>query len=107
MNSVHDSWVSKRKSRVREAAPVQVYLDREEQDRLDRLTTQLDSTRSEVLRRGLAALEQSLLDPAAHPALRVIGLVERETRPGRDDPAREHDRVLAETEEQSWSRRGR
>ena len=99
--------MSKRKRQVRESAPVQVYLDREGQDRLERLTAQLDSTRSEVLRRGLEALEQSLLDPVTHPALRVIGLVERETRPGRTDPAREHDRVLADTEEKSWSRRVR
>jgi Arc/MetJ-type ribon-helix-helix transcriptional regulator len=99
--------MSKRKQRVREAAPVQVYLDREGQDRLERLTSQLDATRSEVLRRGLEALEQSLIDPAAHPALRVIGLAEREATPGRVDPAREHDRLLADAEERSWSRRGR
>jgi Arc/MetJ-type ribon-helix-helix transcriptional regulator len=99
--------MSKRKRQVREAAPVQVYLDREGQNRLERLTAQLESTRSEVLRRGLEILEQSLLDPATHPALKVIGLVEREAKPGRVDPAREHDRILAEGEEKSWSRRGR
>jgi hypothetical protein len=99
--------MSKRTRKVRETAPVQVYLDREERDRLDRLSAQLGSTRSDVLRRGLEALERNLLDPGQHPALKLVGLVDREVRPGRVDPAREHDRLLSETEERSWGRRGR
>ncbi len=41
----------------RVAEPVQVYLDRSDRDRLDRLTERLDTTKSDVLRRGLEALE--------------------------------------------------
>ena len=37
--------------------PVQVYLARPDRDRLERLAAQLDASKSEVLRRGLAALE--------------------------------------------------
>jgi hypothetical protein len=99
--------MSKRPRKVRETAPVQVYLDRAERDRLDRLSAHLGSTRSDVLRRGLEALERNLLDPGQHPALKLIGLVDREARPGRLDPARDHDRILGETEESSWGKRGR
>jgi hypothetical protein len=92
------------KRRVSEAAPVQVYLGREGQSRLDRLTAQLDTTKSEILRRGLMALERELLDPGAHPALRLIGIASSELgRAGDDDPARDHDRVLADDEEASWT----
>ena len=79
------------KRRVRE--PVQVYLDAADRDRLDRLTAQLDATKSEVLRRGLEALERRVTDPAEHPALRIIGILGEETRSVRkagdrwEDPA--------------------
>ena len=46
---------SKRAPRVSE--PVQVYLTEPDRERLDRLAEQLDATKSDVLRRGLAALE--------------------------------------------------
>ncbi|MEX2048360.1 MAG: hypothetical protein WEB90_02155 [Gemmatimonadota bacterium] len=82
--------------------PVQVYLDGADQERLDRLTSRLDSTKSDVLRRGLQALEQQLSDPSAHPALRIAGIVDV-SHPGAADAAREHDRLLAEAEENSWS----
>lgn len=49
--------------RVRE--PVQVYLDPSDQDRLERLTRGLGLSKSEVLRRGLEALEA--LDRPASP----------------------------------------
>ena len=92
------------KRRVSEAAPVQVYLGREGQSRLERLTAQLDTTKSEILRRGLMALERELLDPAAHPALRLIGLASAESAGGGgDDAARDHDRVLADEEEAAWA----
>ena len=91
---------------VSEAAPVQVYLGREGQERLERLTTHLDATKSEILRRGLLALEREILDPAAHPALRLIGIASNESGAGGDeDAAREHDRVLTDTEEDSWAPR--
>ncbi len=41
----------------RVAEPVQVYLDPADRDRLDRLTERLEATKSDVLRRGLEALD--------------------------------------------------
>ena len=96
--------------RVREAAPLQVYLDAAERDRLERLADQLGTTRSDVVRRSLEALEREVTDPEGHPALRVIGMVRAETGSPQPDPAREHDRVLADGEESSWApprRKGR
>ncbi|HET9708843.1 MAG TPA: hypothetical protein VFP39_11130 [Gemmatimonadales bacterium] len=93
----------------RVAEPVQVYLERPDADRLARLTTQLGATKSEVLRRGLAALERAVTDPASHPALRLIGLAEREaapSEPGRE-VARRHDDALARDEVASWRRSSR
>jgi hypothetical protein len=52
---------------ARVAEPVQVYLDRPDQERLERLATALDATKSDVLRRGLAALESQVLRPASRP----------------------------------------
>lgn len=91
----------------RVAEPVQVYLGAADRERLERLTTQLDATKSDVLRRGLESLERQLLDPAAHPALRLIGMA-REAEPGKGEagqrPADGHDRHLADTEIASWRR---
>lgn len=87
--------------RVRE--PVQVYLDRDDQERLDRLTHRLDTSKSDVLRRGLAALEQQVTNPSEHPALRIVGLVRAGPDDAAYDIAREHDRFLAETEEALWT----
>lgn len=90
--------------RVREAAPIQVYLSQDEQQRLDRLAEQLDASKSDVLRRALLALEREVLDPAVHPALRLIGITGAEPEPRRSyDVAREHDRALADDEEASWT----
>lgn len=89
----------------RVAEPVQVYLDAADRGRLGRLAEQLDSTKSDVLRRALEALERQLMDPSAHPALRIIGMGAGRpavSSPGYDS-AREHDRFLAESEEASWS----
>jgi hypothetical protein len=92
--------------RIRESAPVQVYLVADEQHRLERLADQLDVSKSEVIRRGLLSLERELLSPAAHPALRLIGIAPAEmTGLPAVDAAREHDRVLAESEESRWSAR--
>ena len=41
----------------RVAEPVQVYLGGPDRDRLERLAARLDTTKSDVLRRGLEALE--------------------------------------------------
>ena len=68
---------------VREAAPVQVYLDPDDQDRLERLAAQLEVSKSDVLRRGLDALERAVTDPAMHPALRLIGLTDQGKKSGR------------------------
>jgi len=49
----------------RVAEPVQVYLDRPDQERLERLVARLDATKSDVLRRGLEALESQIRRPAS------------------------------------------
>ncbi len=86
----------------RVGGPTQIYLTEADRSRLERLATQMGASKSEVLRRGLEALELQQLDPAAHPALRLIGLV-RDTVDRPDiDVARVHDRVLADDEEASW-----
>ena len=90
----------------RVAEPVQVYLRPAERDRLERLTTKLDTTKSDVLRRGLEALEGQLSDPERHPVLEIIGMVSTAGTPG-VDIARAHDEYLAATESASWSRRRR
>jgi hypothetical protein len=91
--------------KVREAAPVQVYLDSTERARLERLADQLALTRSDVVRRGLEALEREVTDPEEHPVLRIIGIGSSEEGDGEVDVARNHDRVLAELEIASWSRK--
>lgn len=57
----------------RGAEPVQVYLDAADQERLDRLTAKLDTNKSDVLRRGLAALE-SAIRPASGSAAAPVAL---------------------------------
>jgi hypothetical protein len=96
--------------RVREAAPLQVYLVADERDRLERLADQLDASKSDVVRRGLLALERELLSPSAHPALRLIGIADDEVAGAEStDVARNHDDVIADAEEASWTmpKRGR
>ena len=90
--------------RVREAAPLQVYLVPDERERLERLADQLDATKSDVIRRGLLALERELTSPAAHPALRLIGIADAEV-PGLSpaDAARDHDELLVDAEEAAWA----
>ena len=91
--------------RVRE--PAQVYLDPPEQERLERLTAELDTTKSDVLRRGLEALERELFDPEHHPALQIIGIAGVEQGgEGGFDVAREHDRFLAGLEDRRLSDEG-
>lgn len=82
--------------------PVQVYLDGGDQERLERLTSRLEATKSEVLRRGLQALEHQISDPTGHPALRIAGILDASDS-ATDDAARDHDRILADAEEASWS----
>ncbi len=87
----------------RVSEPVQVYLHRPDQDRLKRLTERLGTNKSDVLRRGLEALERQLTDPDDHPALRIIGLGASDTDPPpASDPVREHDRLLTDSEVASW-----
>jgi len=88
--------------RRRVSEPVQVYLRPRERERLERLTAELDTTKSDVLRRGLEALESQLSDPGRHPALDIVGIVSTSDDLG-GDVAREHDRYLAATEIASWS----
>jgi Arc/MetJ-type ribon-helix-helix transcriptional regulator len=95
-----------KRRRVGESTPVQVYLGPEERERLEAMAHRLDVTRSDVVRRGLLALERELTDPARHPALQIIGLADAGTA---DDtlgysPAVEHDRFLADAEAGGWTR---
>lgn len=93
----HEIMINRDK-RVRE--PVQVYLDAPEQERLERLTEEMDTTKSDILRRGLEALERELFDPEHHPALQIIGIAGEEQGGECDfDVAREHDRYLAGLED--------
>ena len=88
---------------TRVAEPIQVYLDRSQRRRLDRLAGELGLSKSDVVRRGLEALERQMTDPAEHPALAIIGIATREASTGPAyDVAREHDRFLAESEQRSW-----
>jgi len=50
------------------AQPVQVYLDRADRERLERLVERLEATKSDVLRRGLMALESQVRQPVSAPA---------------------------------------
>ena len=102
MNYDHESKESRPK-RVRE--PVQVYLDAPEQERLERLTQEMATTKSEVLRRGLEALEWELFDPERHPALKIIGIAGA-GQGGAGDVARDHDRYLAGLEDRRLAGQG-
>ncbi len=83
--------------RVRE--PVQVYLEAPDRERLERLADRLDTTKSDVLRQGLEALELQLTDPTSNPVLNIIGIADREIGPLLDyNPAVEFGRFLEETE---------
>ena len=83
--------------------PLQVYLDGAQRRRLEQMAGQLGLSKSDVVRRGLEALERQLTDPADHPALRIIGIAAAETAADAGyDVAREHDRYLAESERKSW-----
>jgi Arc/MetJ-type ribon-helix-helix transcriptional regulator len=91
-----------RAKRARE--PVQVYLDPPDRKRLERLTSEMETTKSDVLRRALEALERELLDPEQHPALQIIGVAgAREGREGDIDVARDHDLYLADLEDRRVS----
>ena len=81
----------------RVAEPVQVYLAHEERQTLKRLAEQLNLSMSDVVRRAIAALEESVMHPEKHPALRLVGMVDRDAAPTPPyDPAVEHDRFLAD-----------
>ena len=93
--------------RVSEASPIQVYLGPEEQARLTQLAERLKTSKSEVLRRGLLALEGELGEPDEDPILRAIGII-KESRPdpllaSGLDPARDHDAYIALAEERRWA----
>ena len=105
MNFNHENRNARKAKRVRE--PVQVYLDGPEQERLERLTEETGSTKSDVLRRGLEALEREVFDPERHPALRIIGIAgEAQRGEGDFDVAREHDRHLSDLEDRRLPQKG-
>lgn len=89
----------------RVAEPVQVYLDADQRARLERLAAQLDTSKSGVLRQALEALEREVTNPAAHPAIQLIGLATAESTESGKDAARDHDAVLADGEEECWDPR--
>lgn len=64
MKRGHDSG---KPGRGRVAEPVQVYLDPTDRERLERLAARFETTKSDVLRRGLAALESRTRPAAAVP----------------------------------------
>lgn len=106
MKERHESDPRRRPHGVSE--PVQVYLAPRDRERLDRLTGDLGATKSDVLRRGLEALERQLMDPEHHPALQVIGIAGEEAdREVGYDVAREHDRYLADLEDRRSGDTGR
>ena len=81
--------------RVSDPTPVQAYLAPEEYEALERLVDQLGTSKSDVIRRGIRAVEREFTDPHRHPALRLIGIAERKKScGGKSDPARDHDRHL-------------
>lgn len=93
------------KKPARVAEPVQVYLAPAEHARLGRLVSHLDSTKSDVIRRALAALEREVVDPARNPVLQLIGIARHIPSPDVGyDVAVEHDRFLADSEMASWSK---
>jgi len=65
----HGRDSKKRPARV--AEPVQVYLDPPDRERLDRLSAHLGTTKSDVLRRGLEALEAQTAAAAGRRGDRV------------------------------------
>lgn len=91
---------------ARVAEPVQVYLHPNDRDRLARLTDKLATSKSDVLRRGLEALEREVSDPAAHPALKLVGLGASDPAASLLDAARDHDAALGDAEVRSWSGAG-
>lgn len=69
----------------RVAEPVQVYLDRADRERLERLAARLDATKSDVLRRGLEALESRLRrGPAAASPVPLPTFTGQGVQPGVD-----------------------
>ncbi len=90
-------------SKISESTPIQVYLAPKQRARLDRLAEQLDTSKSDILRRGIMALEREITNPYAHPALRLIGLSDGAEHGPAYDVAAEHDRFFAESEEGTWS----
>jgi hypothetical protein len=104
MTKHHDQ----RRRSARVAEPVQVYLNPADQALLNDLSALVGSNKSDVLRRGLAALERELSDPASHPALGIIGIAAHETAASAGyDVAREHDRYFADLEDARARGKGR
>jgi len=92
----------KKPGRVRE--PIQVYLDRAERSRLDRLARELGVSRAEVLRRGLDALGGGGQMGDAHPMDDLVGAFDNPEAP--TDLAEGHDQYLAEDLERKWHQPG-
>ena len=100
-----------RLARGADRQPVQVYLDPNDLKRLERLRQDLGTNKSEVLRRGLKALEREIMDPDEHPVLKIIGMMDGAPAGGtpaaKDPPAAwAPDRLQVPPESEPEPRRG-
>lgn len=82
--------------------PIQVYLDRAERGRLDRLARDLGLSRAEVLRRGLESLERHEAKSFYEAFEPLIGAFDNPDAP--TDLSVNHDEYLAQDLEQEWHR---
>lgn len=87
---------------------MQVYLEPADRGTLEQLARHLELSKSDVIRRALAALERQTFAADAHPTLRLIGMVAEEAAaPLAYDPAAEHDRYLADVMDPKPARKQR
>jgi len=74
--------------------PIQVYLDRRERSRLDRLARELRLSRAEVLRQGLQSLERQQAGSLFEAFAPLLGAFDNPEAPS--DLAERHDEYLAQ-----------
>jgi hypothetical protein len=98
MTKRYDGKSPARSGRVRE--PVQVYLDVEDRDLLERVAKATGLPRTEVLRRGLRSLAAATLDAGtgSEPLGYLIGVLGND-RSVPTDLSAQHDRYLAKGDE--------
>ncbi len=84
--------------RVRE--PIQTYLNTGERAMLDRLAREMDVSRAEVLRRGLASLAGAVRGADYDPLDAIVGAFDNPHAPR--DLAENHDKYIVEDLEREW-----